>query len=192
MFKSVKSEWELTAFNRIWVSVWEEKGYELEYASRIVERYLAVADDGQFVGTSEIKPYFPGSSSSEIDTVAPFHLHPKVIEDPTRVAEIDKIAVLQSHRGQQSISDLLSSAVYCAEQYNYRYFISLLEPVFYRALRITFHVPMEKVGARTFYKGDDVIPVLFDMEAIYRNKQQYRWLANHAPAACMNNAITAS
>jgi hypothetical protein len=35
---------------------------------------------------------------------------------------------------------------------------------------------MEKVGGKQFYKGDDVIPVLFDMEHIYRNKKQYDWL----------------
>lgn len=148
MFKSVKSEWELAVFNSIWVSVWEEKGYELEHAAQVVERYLAVAEDGQFVGTSEIKPYLPGLN--EIDTVAPFQQHFKITQDPTRVAEIDKIAVLQHYRGQQPISDLLSSAVYCAEKYHFRYFISLLEPVFYRALRITFRVPMEKVGGKTF------------------------------------------
>jgi hypothetical protein len=175
LFKTVESEWELAIFNSIWISVWEEKGFELEHTNQAVERYLAVSGEGQCVGTSEIKPYLPGLN--EIDTVAPFRQHPKVIEDPTRVAEIDKIAVLQNYRGQQAISDLLSSAVYCAEKYNFRYFISLLEPVFYRALRITFHIPMEKVGGRQFYKGDDVIPVLFDMEAIYRNKQEYKWLA---------------
>ncbi|WP_336784473.1 GNAT family N-acetyltransferase [Paenibacillus sp. MMO-177] len=185
MFKSVKSDWELAVFNSIWVSVWEEKGYELEHAAQVVERYLAVAEDGQCVGTSEIKPYLPGLN--EIDTVAPFQQHIKIIEDPTRVAEIDKIAVLQHYRGQQPISDLLSSAVYCAEKYNFRYFISLLEPVFYRALRITFRVPMEKVGGKTFYKGDDVIPVIFDMESIYRNKEAYNWLvypaASHTRSA---------
>lgn len=174
MFKSVKSEWELAVFNSIWVSVWEEKGYELEYTNQVVERYLAISEDGQFVGTSEIKPYLPGYN--EIDSVAPFSHHPKIIDDPTRVAEIDKIAILQQYRGQQPISDLLSSAVYCAEKYNFRYFISLLEPVFYRALRITFHVPVEKIADRRFYKGDDVIPVLFDMEQVYQNKWKYEWL----------------
>ncbi|CAM3322476.1 hypothetical protein PALU110988_16140 [Paenibacillus lupini] len=174
MFKSVKSEWELAMFNSIWVSVWEEKGYELEYTNQVVERFLAVSDDGEYVGTSEIKPYLLGHN--EIESVAPFRHHPKIIDDPARVAEIDKIAILQHFRGQQPISDLLSSAVYCAEKYNFRYFISLLEPVFYRALRITFHIPMEKVGGKQFYKGDDVIPVLFDMEHIYRNKKQYDWL----------------
>ncbi|GGG83713.1 hypothetical protein [Paenibacillus radicis (ex Gao et al. 2016)] len=174
MFKKVETEWELTMFNSIWTTVWKEKGYELEYAEQALERYVAISPEGQYVGTSEIKAYTPGVSI--IDSVAPFHNHPKIAADPAQVAEIDKIAVIKQYRGHP-ITDLLSSAVFSAETHQFRYFISLLEPVFYRALRITFHVPMEKAGEKTFYKGDYVIPVIFDMERMYSNKEQYEWLA---------------
>ncbi|MUT67269.1 hypothetical protein [Paenibacillus sp. NEAU-GSW1] len=174
MFKRVETKWELTMFNSIWTAVWKEKGYELEFSDNALERYVAISPEGKYIGTSEIKPYEPGVSL--IDNIAPFRQHPKVSADPAHVAEIDKIAVIKQYRGHP-ITDLLSSAVYCAEKYQFRYFISLLEPVFYRALRITFHVPMEKIGEKTFYKGDYVIPVLFDMERMYRNKEQYEWLS---------------
>lgn len=173
MFKQVETEWELAMFNRIWTTTWAEKGYELEFTEEVIERFVAISPDGSCIGTSEIKPYKLGISN--IEAVAPFQSHPSIAQDPSRTAEIDKIAVLKNYRGKP-LSDLLSSAVYCAEKHRLHYFISLLEPVLFRALRISYHVPMEKVGEKTFYKGDYVIPVIFDMENIYTNKEKYDWL----------------
>ncbi|MFC4776510.1 GNAT family N-acetyltransferase [Paenibacillus sp. GCM10023252] len=181
MFKRVENEWELSMFNTIWTTVWQEKGYELEYADHALARFVVITTDGQYVGTSEIKPY---SLCSTIHTAAPFHSHTRVAMDPERVAEIDKIALLPEHRGKH-ISTLLSSAVHVAEELGLTTFISLLEPVFYRALRITFHVPMERIGEKVFYKGDYVIPVLFHMDEMYHNKDKYDWLVlpqDHAVA----------
>lgn len=173
MFKRVETDWELARFNDIWTTVWKEKGYELEYSDEVLERYVAIAGDGTIAGTAEIKPY--RLNGSAINRVAPFARHPKIADNPGQIAEIDKMAVLPQYRGKL-VSDLLSSAVYCAERYRFRYFVSLLEPVFFRALRISYRVPMEKIGEKTYYKGDDVIPVIFEMEEIYTHKSKYDWL----------------
>ncbi|RIX60487.1 hypothetical protein D3P08_02710 [Paenibacillus nanensis] len=175
MFKPVENELELAMFNGIWSTVWREKGYELEFEDRVLDRFIIMTEEGHGVGTSEIKPY---DGKSAINKVAPFHQHPKVVEAGGAVAEIDKIALLRSYRGKGSLlSSILSSAVYCAEKRTLRYFVSLLEPIFLRALKITFKVPLERVGEKVFYKGDDVVPVLFHMEEMYRNKQRYDWLS---------------
>ncbi|OME80732.1 hypothetical protein BK120_18825 [Paenibacillus sp. FSL A5-0031] len=173
MFKRVENELELAMFNGIWTTVWMEKGFELEFSEHTLERFVIVTEEGHYVGTSEIKPY--SLTSSSINDAGPFQTHPKIIEAGDAVAEIDKIALLRSYRGRH-ISDLLSSAVYIAEKLQLKYFVSLLEPKFMRALRISYQVPLEKVGEKVFYKGDDVIPVLFDMEKMYRNKNSYEWL----------------
>lgn len=173
MFKRVESELELAMFNGIWTTVWAEKGFEIEFSKQAIERFVIVTSEGHYVGTSEIKPY--SVDSSPINDVGAFRTHPKVIEAGDAVAEIDKIALLQSYRGLY-IADLLSSVVYIAEKLKIKYFVSLLEPKFLQALRITFQVPLEKVGGKVFYKGDDVIPVLFDMEQMYCNKDSYDWL----------------
>lgn len=174
MFKQVENELELAIFNGIWSTVWREKGYELEFADRVLDRFIIRTEEGNYVGTSEVKPY---DVTNPINKVAPFHLHPKVAEAAGAVAEIDKIALLSSYRGKGTLlSSILSSAVYCAEMRKFRYFVSLLEPIFLRALKITFKVPLERVGEKVFYKGDDVIPVLFHMEEMYHNKQRYDWL----------------
>lgn len=173
MFKRVENELELAMFNGIWTTVWMEKGFELEFSDQTLERFIVVTPEGHYVGTSEIKPY--SLTSSSINAAGPFQKNPKVVEADGAVAEIDKMALLRPYRGRY-ISDLLSSAVYIAEKLHLKYFVSLLEPKFLRALRISYQVPLEKVGEKVFYKGDDVVPVLFDMEQMYRNKHLYDWL----------------
>lgn len=176
MFKIVENELELAMFNGIWTTVWREKGYELEFSDHPLQRFVVVTEEGEYVGTSEIKPY--SLAASVINEVAPFSSHPKVIEAEGAVAEIDKIALLKTYRRSgRFISDILSSAVYFAEKRKLKYFVSLLEPVFLRALQITFKVPLERIGDKIFYKGDSVIPVLFHMERIYENKASYEWLS---------------
>ncbi|WP_138755330.1 hypothetical protein [Paenibacillus sinopodophylli] len=173
MFKRVENELEMAMFNGIWTTVWMEKGFELEFSNHTLERFIVVTEEGHYVGTSEIKPYC--LHSSVINEVWPFQTNQKVIEAGNAVAEIDKMALLSPYRGRY-LSDLLSSAVYIAEKLQLKYFVSLLEPIFMRALRISYRVPLEKVGEKIFYKGDDVVPVLFDMEQMYRNKERYDWL----------------
>ncbi|CAM4412754.1 hypothetical protein FHS16_001027 [Paenibacillus endophyticus] len=173
MFKKVENELELAMFNGIWTTVWMEKGFELEFSEQTLEKFIVVTAEGHYVGTSEIKPY--SLTSSVINEAWPFQKNQKVIDAGGAVAEIDKMALLRPYRGHY-LSDLLSSAVYIAEKLQLKYFVSLLEPIFLRALRISYQVPLEKVGEKIFYKGDDVVPVLFDMEQMYRNKQRYEWL----------------
>lgn len=173
MFKRVETDWELTMFNHIWITVWKEKNYELEFNEQVIDRYVAISPEGSYVGTSEITPYVPATSS--LEAIAPMRSHPKIAADPSKVGVIDKLAIMKEHRGQP-LSDLLSAIVHCAEVHQLQYFVSLLEPVLFRALRISFHLPIEKLGAKAFYKGDYVIPVLFDMSQVYANKEKYHWL----------------
>ncbi|WP_438347769.1 GNAT family N-acetyltransferase [Paenibacillus sp. FA6] len=175
MFKRVENELELARYHSIWTTVWLEKGFELEFSEEVLERFVIVTSDGDYVGTSEIKPY--SIHESMINEAAPFATHPKLIQAEGAVAEIDKMAVLKSYRGN-FIADLLSAAVHYGEKNRLRYYVALLEPVFLRALRITFQVPFEKIGGKVFYKGDHVVPVIIDLEEVCNNKEQYSWLTN--------------
>ncbi|NIK75927.1 hypothetical protein FHS15_001034 [Paenibacillus castaneae] len=173
MFKFVENEKEIEVFNDIWTSVWKEKGYELEYSDHPLARYIIVTPDGQYIGTAEINSF--NKNCSSLMKVATLHKHILAAAEKGLVAEIDKIALLKSYRGSY-LSDLLSSIVFFADQHHYRYFVSLLEPVFYRALRVSFRIPMEKIGNETYYKGDYVIPVLFDTHQMYMNMPSFNWL----------------
>ncbi|OAB45468.1 hypothetical protein [Paenibacillus glacialis] len=173
MFKRVESKGELDRFNNIWTTVWLEKGFDLDFTEQVLERFVIVTEEGDYIGTSEIKPY--SIHNSVINQTAPFADHPKLIHAEGAVAEIDKIAVLNQYRGH-NIADLLSGSILYGEEKKIRYYVAMMEPVFLRALRITFQVPFEKVGGKVFYKGDYVVPVIIDLEEMYNNKKQYPWI----------------
>jgi len=174
MFKRVESKWELDRFNNIWTTVWLEKGFDLDFSERVLDRFVIVTEEGDYIGTSEIKPY--NIHDSMINEIAPFSNYPLIRQtEEGMVAEIDKIAVLNQYRGN-NIADLLSGSILYGEEKKIRYYVALMEPVFLRALRITFQVPFEKVGGKVFYKGDYVVPVIIDIEKMYNNKEQYPWI----------------
>ncbi|WP_036719549.1 hypothetical protein [Paenibacillus harenae] len=173
MFKRVENGIETALFNDIWTTVWKEKGYELEYSEQPLAQYVIVTTDGNYIGTAEINRFCPNKSPLLQTTKLPMHILAAAEEG--LVAEIDKIALLKPYRGRY-LSDLLSSIIYFADRHHYRYFVSLLEPVFFRALRVSFHIPMEKLGGEYYYKGDYVVPVLFETNQMYVNMPMFHWL----------------
>ncbi|MEC0370660.1 hypothetical protein [Paenibacillus chibensis] len=185
MFKRVENELELAMFNGIWTTVWLEKGFELEFSDEILERYVVVTDEGHYVGSAEIKPYCFDSSINE---TAAFDQHPVIRQAEGAVVEIDKMAVLNTYRGH-FISELLSATVEFAERNKIKYFVTLMEPVLQRALRISFQVPMEKISKKVFYKGDYVLPTIVNVKEIYSHKDRYSWLMLPRTAAHSGSGI---
>jgi len=173
LFKPVQNNLELKIFNHIWTTVWKEKGYELEYSDQVFARYLIITSEGRAVGTTEIKPFIP--SISPILKLVEHSADFLELANTGHVGEIDKVALLPNYRGRYT-SDLLSSLIHYFTNHHQRYFVSLLEPIFSRALRISYHIPMEQIGPKTYYKGDDVIPFLFDSKQIANAMNEFNWL----------------
>ncbi|RUS46857.1 hypothetical protein [Cohnella sp. AR92] len=173
MIKKVQNEMEAALFNYIWMTVWREKNFEFEFSTEYLGRYLSVTPLGEAAGTAEFKPYRP--EDSRLDSIAPFSLHPWVAVDPSKAIEVDKIAFLKEHRGPY-LTEMLTLLVGFCKANGYHYLLSLMEPVFYRALRITYRVPTDKVGRSLYYKGDTVIPVIFDVKSILEYPAKYDWL----------------
>ncbi|REK52978.1 MAG: hypothetical protein C6W55_14595 [Thermobacillus sp.] len=88
------------------------------------------------------------------------------------MAEIDKYAALPEHRGKY-VDDLVAAAVLVAREHGIRWFVTLLEPLFCRAIKILYHPPMTPLGPKTFYKGDDVIPVVMDVRDVVAHPEKY-------------------
>jgi len=175
MYKSVENEVELALFNGVWITVWREKGYELEFCEDALERSIVYSENGEVIGTSELKRYYDDKRSS-INEVAPFSTHPWVVQAKGQVGESDKIALLSSYRGQGRYTDyVLSSICANAAKHNITCIVSLLEPVFMRALRILYKVPMQRLGSKTFYKGDYVVPAVMDVGYINKYSYQFSW-----------------
>ncbi|EPY10914.1 hypothetical protein SAMN04488689_104182 [Paenibacillus sp. cl6col] len=173
MHISVKSEQQVQLYRSIWTTVWKEMGFELESAAHPLEQVIVFNEEGVAVGTFELKLY--SESACMLNEVAPFAEQPEVMNAPEQVAEVDKVALLKEHRGH-NIDRLLSSIVHYSRKHGILQCACLLEPVFARALRVSFHVPMRKVGKKMFYKGDDVIPTLIHVGAIWQNPAKFDWL----------------
>lgn len=175
MYKLVETLEEERVFDQIWTQSWLEKGFELEFADETLGRCLVYDELDIPVATVEMKPYTP--YNSELDKLAPFASHPAIVLEPDKVAEVDKVAVLKDHRGK-NLDRLLATIVLFAEKHQIKNYVTLLEPVLFRALKISFHVPMSRVGNRIYYKGDDVIPAIIHAEQFYENKESYSWFIN--------------
>ncbi|WP_435923394.1 hypothetical protein [Paenibacillus sp. DYY-L-2] len=172
MYKLVKTIEEEMIFDGIWKEAWLEKGFELEWAEEVLDRCLVFDEADTPVATVEMKPY--SREYSFLNEIAPFHEHPVLLADSGLVAEVDKVAVHKDHRGK-NLDRLLATIVMYAETNHIRHYVTLLEPLLFRALRISFHVPMSRVGERVFYKGGDVIPTIIHAADFYENKERYDW-----------------
>lgn len=178
MYKKVENHIELAMFNFIWMTVWKEKGFEFEFSEDVLERYLVISENGEYAGATEFKAY---TKDGTPDSIAPFRTHPSIKANPSAVAEIDKVALLPEFRRKYT-SDLLSAGIHFAWCHGYHFFVALMEPIFCRALRITYRVPMEIIGEKTYYKGGYVIPVIINVKQVYERPEQFDWL-NLDPSA---------
>lgn len=163
LLKRVETEQDLIYYNFIWMTAWREKGYEFEFSPSVLDRYLVLTPEGDYAGTAEFKPFEPGVSAFE--SVADIRLMPELAADRRKVAEIDKYALLPEYRGKY-VDELAAAAVLVARDHGIRYFVSLLDPVFSRALRIMYRAPMKALGPKTYYKGGYVVPVVIDMRDV--------------------------
>ncbi|MDU4694214.1 MULTISPECIES: GNAT family N-acetyltransferase [Paenibacillus] len=174
MYKLVETLEEGTLFHSIWMEAWMEKGFEPEFADNVLGRCLVYDGAGVPVGTVEFKPYVP-QSDELLNQLVPFDDHPDIrLAGPGEIAEVDKVALLRRYRGR-NLNRLLATIVLFAQQNGIRHYVTLLEPTLFRALRISFHVPMTQVGERQFYKGDDVVPTIIHVSEFYENQERYEW-----------------
>ena len=174
MYKRVTNLKELTIFDSLWMETWTEKGFEIDLSSdNVIERYLIL--DGQApIGTVEFKKYTP--LLGELDRIAPFHAAESIRLSPDTVVEVDKVAIRKDQRGKH-IDKLMTALMLFAEQWGCKQYVSLLDPVFYRALRIVFNIRMDVVSNdKPFYKGAPVVPAVLHVDDVVQNKERYPWL----------------
>jgi hypothetical protein len=171
LFKKVENPLELMIFNRIWMAAWEEKGYELEF-TETADRCLVEDELGLFVGTVEFIPYVP---LNDIDQVFPFHSIEPIQNHSGKIVEIDKLALKKEYRGK-NLDRLLAVISQYTEYHDYHFCIGLIEPKLFIALKKFYRLPIEELGRRMYYKGDDVIPMIIDVSYANQNKNNFPWL----------------
>src|SRR5690606_32711051 len=95
---------------------------------------------------------------------------------------IDKFAILPEYRGK-IVQELIWSGIQVARERGIRYFVSLLDPIFHRALRFTYRAPITIVGSKTYYKGDYVLPSVIDIAAMAADPAKFGIAEPAAPFA---------
>lgn len=180
MYMIVSNEAQLRKYRAIWQEVWLEKGFELEDETDVLHRLLICNDASQPVGTIEVKPYSI-SREHPLNEITPFHQQEEIMKHPHRVAEIDKVAMLKEHRGPNLVR-LISTLVHYSAEYRVDYYVCLLEPVFLRALRISFRIPMRAIGEKFYYKGDYVVPTIIYCGHVRDHASDYPWISPNMPS----------
>lgn len=166
MYKQVRTKSELDAFYSIVDAVWAEKNYERERFEG-TDKFLLKADDGDWGAVLEASP-MEKSDPIIRELFLPYIKDLSVIDIPT-------IAVLPQYRGNLGTKTVSLSVKYCEEQ-GYENVISVNNPVFFRALKVTYKMPLTKLDQAIDYKGSPFIPAILHISQIYRNKSDYPWL----------------
>lgn len=164
MFEEVTSRTDLEIFNSIWKESFTKENYELGECEGPATRYLVKNAEGETNGTVEIIPY---SMDKEKSTVEDMFLFSSL--DITKktslqhIYEIDKLSV-GKYKKTGTLENILDVLLYFAKQHNVHYYYALINPLLFRALKITYGFPVKKAGK--LIKTDDYIiqPMFIDMQ----------------------------
>lgn len=177
MYREIKDEKQLQIFNNIWKQCWKERGYEIEYSTGIVDRYIILDREELAVGSVEFKPF---TKENEINEFFPFHQLLEMKNENHNLVEIDKVAILKDHRNDDNLVRLVSTMIAYGDKHKVDYAVAELEPRFYYVLKRFMRLPVKRVGENIFYKGDYVTPVICDVKSIRKNKSKYTWFLDPA------------
>ena len=158
-FTKVSSIEQLKVFNELWVQVWQEKGYQLEFTEEECDRFILFERELP-IGTIEFKKY---NRSSIINGTFPFYL---TTSNYAKVVEVDKIALIKKHRTIKNFGKILRLLSNYIDTYRIDGFIGLMEPMLYRLLHIKLGDNIISAGKKFYYKGDFVIPIFFETQKL--------------------------
>lgn len=167
MYKRVQTDRDRIQFDEIWEQVWKEKGFNLEYSERS-DQFIFQNEQGTPTGSMEIKRYTP-----DIEIYYPFSKHICISDFPNAIYEIDKVSILKESRRKRGLDSMILFLRDYTHLYGVKYFVALIEPSFYIAIRMLYRLPLQKLHDKFFYKGDMVIPILIDAEDIVLNESKY-------------------
>lgn len=168
MYKQVNSSKGVQQFHQIKEIVWNEKGFEMEYAKEGSDIYVMFTENGEAGGTVEFTPYAKISEFMK-------NLFKDVLEDERNVMELDSVAVLPHARGTLG-REIICLMVDYAEKHEYSHVVAIFDPTFFKSLKNSYHFDIKQVKDPLYYKGDYVIPAILNVKDMYQNKQDEKFL----------------
>lgn len=170
MYKRVESQNELDLFHKIKRVSWDQKGFEMEYGREGSDLYLIYTEDGEPGGTFEFTPY------SQFTRPFMRELFKDYINEDMLAVEIDSFSVLPQYRGKLG-REILCLLIHYAEEKGYTHAIGIADPSVFRSFQKSYGIRSVQVSEKMWYKGDYVIPTLFNLKEVYENIQdeKYSW-----------------
>lgn len=177
----VSDSQDLYIFNSILSDVYSKNGYDFDVVQSWEKSslYLILSssrDPLEVVGTVEVKPYFP--NISVIERSFPFSNNQILQGDGLNIAEIGRVTIIESHQSSGAFDNLLSTLAQHTQSYGIDFYVALMDRRLYRALLMSYGIPVTALGEKRFYKGHVVIPVLIDVRFAMSNSENYKWLKN--------------
>ncbi|PHA02313.1 N-acetyltransferase [Bacillus pseudomycoides] len=167
MYKYVNSIKDLQTFHQIKKVVWDEKGFEMEYAKEGSDLFLLMDEEGEAGGTIEFTPY-----SKTRDFMR--DVFDNSLGDKMHVMEWDSGAVLPKFRGKLG-RNMVCLMVDYAERYGYTHVIGIYDPRFFNSVKNKYKFEIEQIDKEFYYKGDYVIPAILNVAEMYNNKKDERF-----------------
>ncbi|WP_242318974.1 hypothetical protein [Bacillus cereus group sp. BfR-BA-01349] len=171
MIVQVKTNQQIEKFNQIWMESWKEKGFEIEVSESYLSQFLFKKGD-EFVATIEFKSI---ENSSIIDLLPLGSLGEELQFNINRTIEVDKLSIQKDSRKKGLLSLILSFLIDFAINNNVTYYVGLLEPNLYAALKNYFEFPLVRLSKDLWYKGDYVVPIKLDITDMTNNIFKYNW-----------------
>lgn len=170
MYKTVRTQEELDMYHQIKKSAWDEKGFEMEYVRKGTDAILFYGQDGLPGGTFEATPY------SEFTRDSIKELFDSFLEEGMKTVEIDGFAVLPQYRGKLG-REIVCFIIHYAQMNGFTHAVAISDPSVLRSFNNTYHIPSYLTLEKMWYKGDYVIPVIFDLKEVYDNleDEKYAW-----------------
>lgn len=179
MIIQVTDKRQKAVFDGIWKKVWDEKGFDHEHTEG--DSFLLYIE-GSPAGTIQFIPFDMVNDREELEKLCGSKLLDLRSVYPGQVFVIDKFAIAKEFRSTRALDMLMFSLFEYAEKNRQLYAVALLDPLFYRLIRFQYHFKVEKIGARVYYKGADVIPILMDGRYFLEQKAKYGWYREAAAA----------
>lgn len=168
MFINVKNEEERGKFERLVQESWND--YGLKYESHGGEKFLILNKEGVVVGTIEMCHYQP--QKSFVDKWFPYYKDDLISQQNKKVVQISNVSIQAAHRGQKNLERILAMIYRFGQWHNIEYFIGLMEPMFYKSLKIHYKLPINKIGKLVRLKHYPVVPIVINFQQFKSDKKQ--------------------
>jgi hypothetical protein len=194
VYELVENAEKLKIYNSIWKNEsWKKQGYEITDFEGEAYRYLIFAEkdgEAEYFGTMEAVDYNPDfvnlSKTSNVEDAFRFSELEIIQENWNRIAEIDKLTILQTKTSLKRMKMALTAVANHCEMKEYPVAVALINPQFFHVMKNAFKMDIYSAvdgdSATIVHNGYEVVPTIILIGKMNSEKYKHsRWLLNGAP-----------